>query len=303
MEKEPSATNEREAYVKLFFAVLFWGNSFVATKIVVQEIAPSLLIGLRAFFGAAALFFVLLSGKKFVRLPAKDVFFFAVLGFFGIAFHQWLQSTAMLYTTASSGGWIIATTPVFMSVFGVIFLKEKLRFVQILGILIAAAGLLFVTSRGDYSKLDFGNFGNYGDLLMIVSAANWAVYSVFSRRKLQSNDPVLMMFYVTVFGLFFNVFQIAYEGSYAGLWSMSGKAWLSVLFLGFLCSAAAQVFWYDGLKKLQAYRTGIFLYIQPLFTVITAVLTGLEEWNYWILLGGGIILTGVWLVNKKPNKV
>ena len=72
-------------------------------------------------------------------------------------------------------------------------------------------------------------------------------------------------------------------------------------FLGVFCSGVAYIFWYDALKVLPVAQVGTFLYIEPVVTVIVSFLLLNEKITLAGLLGGVIILLGVWLVNRaKP---
>jgi drug/metabolite transporter (DMT)-like permease len=74
--------------------------------------------------------------------------------------------------------------------------------------------------------------------------------------------------------------------------------WLGVLFLGIFCSGLAYIAWYDALQALSTANTGVFLYIEPLIAMVVAFFVLGEPITVASLIGGGIILFGVWLVNK-----
>jgi drug/metabolite transporter (DMT)-like permease len=224
--------------------------------------------------------------------------YFALLGFIGITFHQWLQSTGLVTAQASTTAWIVATTPVFMALLGWSFLRERLDPYQVFGIAIAAIGVILVVSEGDLASLGVGEFGTPGDILILISAANWAVFSALSRRGLGKYPANWMLLYVMGFGwLFTSVLFFAGPGfSEIGQLSLSG--WLGILFLGVACSGLAYIFWYDALKAVPASQVGSFLYLEPLVAVIVAALL-INEPVFWVsIIGGGTILLGVWLVNR-----
>jgi drug/metabolite transporter (DMT)-like permease len=239
-------------------------------------------------------------GRKQLALPNRgDAGYFALLGFIGITFHQWLQSTGLVTAQASTTAWIVATTPVFMALVGWFFLRERLDSYQVFGIAIAAIGVILVVSEGDLASLGVGEFGTPGDILILISAANWAVFSALSRRGLGKHQAGWMLLYVMGFGwLFTSVLFFAGPGfSEIGQLSLSG--WSGILFLGVACSGLAYVFWYDALKAVPASQVGSFLYLEPLVAVVVAALL-LNEPVFWVsILGGGTILLGVWLVNRK----
>ena len=98
--------------------------------------------------------------------PKKDLCYFALLGFVGISFHQWLQSTGLVTAQASTTSWLVSTAPIFMALLAWIFLKEKLGILSILGIGLSSLGVLLVVSNGDVASVFSGKIGNPGNVLV-----------------------------------------------------------------------------------------------------------------------------------------
>jgi drug/metabolite transporter (DMT)-like permease len=237
--------------------------------------------------------------KQFRWIRFKDALYFLLLGFLGITFHQWLQSTALVTTQATTTGWIVSTIPVFMALLGWLVLKERLRWPGWAGILLSTFGVLMVVTRGDLSVLTTGQFGTMGDFLVLVSALNWAVFSVLSRRGLEKYPATLMMLYVMAFGWLFSSVLFFARGGPAQLGPVPWDGWAGIAFLGIFCSGLAYIFWYDALQSLPVAQTGAFLYLEPVVTVAVAAVVLGEELTLVTLLGGVLILAGVWMVNRK----
>ena len=288
-------------YLEVLFAVIVWGASFIATKIALVEISPITIIWLRFMMGVLILGIAVVLRRQFRFPPIIELGYFALLGFLGITFHQWLQSNGLRTSEAGTTAWIVATTPVFMALLGWIVLKEGLGWYKTTGIFLAFAGVLLVVSKGDLASVSVGRFGAPGDKLILVSAINWAVFSVLSRRVLKSSPASLMMFYVMSFGW---IFTSILFGTSSGLYEISNltvKGWMGIAFLGIFCSGLAYIAWYDALQALPAAQTGAFLYIEPLVAVVVAFIVLREPITLVSLIGGGIILFGVWLVNRKET--
>jgi drug/metabolite transporter (DMT)-like permease len=286
------------AFVKVTFAVLAWGASFVATKVALQEVSPVTVVWLRFAMGVAILGAVVVMRRQFALPGRGDLAYFALLGFIGITFHQWLQSTGLLTAQASTTAWIVATTPVFMALLGRLVLNERLGWLKAGGITLATLGVLLVVSKGDWSALSSGQFGTPGDFLILVSAPNWAVFSVISRRGLQAHPAARMMFYVMGFGWLLTSVLLFTGPGLSEIGQLSLDGWMGIGFLGVFCSGVAYVFWYDGLQSIPASQVGAFLYLEPLVTVVVASLVLSEPLLIATLIGGAIILAGVWIVNR-----
>ena len=291
-----------KAVLKALFAVTVWGASFVATKIALRYVSPTTLVWMRFAMGVIILGLAVGLTKQFSLPKGRDWGYFALLGFLGITFHQWLQSTALVTAQASTTSWIVASSPIFMAILGVIFLKEYLAWYQAAGIFLAAFGVLVVVSKGDLASLSSGNFGSPGDLLILISAINWAVFSTISRSGLKRHSATLMMFYVMTFGWLFSSALLWVSPGTGQIPPIPLDGWLAILFLGVFCSGIAYIFWYGALKVLPVAQTGAFLYIEPIITVIVAAVIIQEAVSLPSLVGGLAILFGVWLVNRtKPS--
>jgi drug/metabolite transporter (DMT)-like permease len=274
----------------------------VATKVALRDVSPVTVVWLRFAMGVAILGLAVALRRQFALPRREDLAYFALLGFIGITFHQWLQSTGLLTAQASTTAWIVATTPVFMALLGWLLLKERLGWVKAGGIALAALGVLLVVSKGDWSAMSSGQFGTAGDFLILISAPNWAVFSVISRRGLQSHPAARMMFYVMGFGWLFTSVLLFTGPGLSEIGQLQIGSWLGLGFLGIFCSGLAYIFWYDGLQAVPAAQMGAFLYLEPLVAVVVAAIVLNEPLLLASVIGGGIILAGVWIVNRPDTK-
>ncbi|MBN2387707.1 MAG: DMT family transporter [Anaerolineales bacterium] len=295
-------TENRTAIFKALFAVAVWGASFVATKIALRYIPPVTVAWLRFTIGVTILGAAVGLRRQWQRIQPGDLLSFALLGFLGVAFHTWLQAVGLQTARATTTSWIVASIPIFIALLGWIFLHERLHWTQVLGIALAALGVVLVISGGAPGGLFSGQCATSGDLLILLSAPNWAVFTVLSRRALQNTPAALMLFYVMAFGWAFLSGLFVVQGGWAGLPAMALDGWLGIAFLGAFCSGLAYIFWYDALKVLPAARTGAFLYLEPLFTLVVAAAVLGEEFLLATSLGGLAILLGVWLTNRTRNR-
>ena len=286
------------AIIELILAVLAWGGSFVATKVALQQVSPATIIWLRFGIGVLILGLATLARRQFAVPSRRDLGYFALLGFIGITFHQWLQANGLKTAQATTTAWIVATTPIFIALLGWLVLKERLRWVQTLGILLATVGVLLVVTRGNLASLASGSFGEPGDFLILLSAPNWAVFSILSRRGLRRFPATLMMFYVMGFGWLFTMLLLFAGPGLSEIPNLTLPGWLGVIFLGVFCSGLAYIFWYDALQALPVAQAGAFVYLEPFVTLVVAALVLGEVVTLVSLLGGGVILLGVWMVQR-----
>jgi drug/metabolite transporter (DMT)-like permease len=291
-------TSKTVAYVEASLAAVVWGASFIATKVALQDVSPITIVWMRFAIGLVILGLAVALRKEF-SLPKKNEWgYFALLGFLGITFHQWLQSNALQTSEAGTTAWIVATTPVFMALLGWLVLKEKLDLATVFGIGLAFFGVLIVVSDGNLASLSVGTFGAPGDALVLASALNWTVVSVLSRRGLKTHSSGAFIFTMMAFGCLFNSILFLWNGQYTEITALTFNGWMGILFLGIFCSGLAYIWWYDALQALSTAGTGVFLYIEPLVAIVVAFFVLAEAITIASLVGGLVILLGVWLVNR-----
>lgn len=286
--------------LEAIFAVVIWGGTFIATKIALQEASPATIVWLRFAMGVVILGAAVLLRRQFALPERGDIAYLALLGFIGVTFHQWLQATGLQTAQATTTAWIVASTPVFIAILGWLVLHERFGPARVAGIVLAALGVLIVVSKGRFGALASGQEGTIGDFLIFISAINWAVYTVLSRRELGRHPAARMMFYVMLFGwLFTTVWIFGFGPGVRELAGLSSRAWIAILMLGIFGSGLAYIAYYDALQALPASQLGAFLNIEPLVTTMLAAAMIGEAITGITLLGGAAILLGVYLVNRR----
>jgi len=286
-------------YIKLLTAIAVWGGSFIATKIALQDVSPVTIIWLRFLIGLVILGVIAKSKNELKLNNRKDAIKLLWLGFLGISLHQWLQSSGLVTSEASTTAWLVSTTPIFMALLGWLFYREKISLPVAGGILLATIGVLFVITKGDFSSLFSGNFGAPGDILIILSAPNWALFSVMSRPILEKYSPLKVTFYTLFFGWLFISIQFLGTRSWTEFQQISAAGWSSIIFLGVFCSALAYIFYNEGVKVFTSTQVGIFLYFEPVVATLIAALLLSETFGWGSAIGAGLIIIGVWLVNQR----
>lgn len=287
------------AYIEALFAVIVWGGTFIATKLALQEASPSTLVFLRFGMGVLILGATVALRRQFALPSRVEWGYFALVGFIGVTFHQWLQATGLQTAAATTTAWIVATIPVFTALLGWLFLKERLTFLRIFGIGLAAMGVLLIVSKGNLVALVAGDFGTPGDFLILISAVNWAVFSILSRRGLERHPAARMMFYVMLFGwLFAGLWLFGFGPGWSEIPHFTRSGWSNILILGVFGSGLAYIAWYDALQVIPASQLGAFIYVEPLVTMVLAIFLLGEAVTVVSILGGTATILGVYLVNR-----
>lgn len=298
------ARHQRELTVRgiaeILCTVVIWGATFVATKIALQEVSPSTVVWLRFGMGVVVLGIAVILRREFTIPRPGELFYFGLLGFIGVALHQWLQANGLQTAQATTSAWIVATIPAFVVLLSWFVLKERPSPVQFAGMGLAAVGVILIVSKGDLPGLFGGGAGSVGDLLVLASAPNWAVYTVLSRRGLQNHAAAPMMFYVMTLGwLFVTIWALGFGAGVSEIHRLDMRGWLAIIGLGVLGSGLAYITYYDALQILPASQLSVFINIEPMVTTFLAAPLLGEPITKLVLLGGAMIIAGIILVNRR----
>ena len=297
----PNNNKTLSAQIKLIAAIAVWGGSFISTKIALEVMSPVSVMWLRFLVGAIILGGFAYKNKDWRITSWREARDYLVLGFLGITLNQWLQSTGMVTSEAATTAWILASSPVMMALLSWIFLKEKLNGFAVTGILLAALGVIMVVSKGDLGAAFSGGFGKPGDILILISAPIWAVYSILSCPVLERQSPLKVTFYTFLFGWLMSNLFFVFGAEWTPLNHIPLTGWLNVLYLGAFCSAFSFMFYNNSLQILPTAQVAVFLNLEPLVATLLAAAVLDERIVPATLLGGAMILYGVWLVDRNSN--
>ena len=283
-------------YLLIIIAVIFWGSSFIATKVALNELSPETIISLRLIIASVFLFITAIVYKRDFSINFKSHGIIVILALIAV-FHLMIQVTGLKHTTASNTGWIIGTAPIFMVILAAIFFREKIGMLKISGIIIAMFGLLLLIGKGNITNVDL--IKNKGDLLVLASAFTWGVYSLVNKKISLSYSPLMTILYLFLMMAIIIIPFNLNAASVNSVVNLSLNGWISILFLGLFCSGIAYVIWAYSLRDLESAKVGAFLYFEPLVTVVTAWLLLSESITALMIFSGIIITLGVVLVNKE----
>jgi len=286
------------------WAIIFWGISFIATKVALKEVHPFMLLTLRYAIGALLLFFFQYRRDKtfFKQFAYQDWIHIFLLAMVGVAGLGLLQAYGLIYTSAINTGWIIAINPILITVAARFFLGEVITARKIAGILLGFLGVFLIVTKGVIALSVFRFASTFGDFLVFASAIAWTTFTVGGKGFLSRFNPLSSVTAIMVSGFLLILPLGILKGGWEKLFHLSLFTWMGVLFLGIFCSGLGYLFWYSALEKKDSASVGIYLYLEPLVTLIGASLF-LGESVYWItLVGGALTLAGVYLATWKGSK-
>lgn len=294
--------------------VAVWGVTFVCTKkLIGAGMHPAAIFAIRFIMAYAGIWVLTLLEKKPVRLWAdswKDEGVFVFLGITGGSLYFLTENTALAYTQASNVAFLVCVAPVFTALLTLAYKRffhgrfadglEDIRvgFPLIGGTLLALAGMAMVIFDG--TRLEVSP---KGDLLAWGAALCWALYSLFMSQMTETYGAVFATRKVFFYGLLTILPFLGQTGaSFSPAILSQPVVYGNLLFLGLIASLACFIGWNLVMAKLGNVTSTNYVYLNPIFTLITAMILLGERMTPVSGLGCAAILAGVVLSGLRPKK-
>lgn len=284
-----------KTYLALTGAVIFWGLSFVGTKIALTSIPVFTLIFSR--FSLSALFFLALMIRNGLpRFSKKDHVFLFLLSIFEPGLYFIFETLGLQYTSAPKASLIIATIPIAVLILSTIFLKEKSSPVRLAGIGLSFVGIaILVMGESRFSSALGGSF--LGDLLIFGAVISASLYIVSARTLGRKYSALEITSMQVIYGALF--YTPAFLWELPGIeWShVSGNSLGALLYLTFFATTGAFLCYNFALTKVTASRASVFINMIPVVTAIGAWFILGEKLTPMQAAGGIVVLFAVFITN------
>ena len=281
-------------------AVLF-GLSFLFSKVGLESLSPVLLLGAR--FGTAFLILCILRGLKIIKLnlKGKPIGGLVVLSIFYPLISFLLEMQGLKLVTSSQAGIVVSILPVFAVILGAVILKERPGILKIMLIGTSVLGTLITIY---FTKSHEGGGSLTGVLLLLVSVAAGAVYTVLSRKYSTEFTAVEITYFMIGSGAAaFNAIAVI-EGIVRGdlaerylLVFRSADTIGAVLYLGIGASVIAFFCMNYTLSRLPAANAAVFMNLATVISILAGVIFLQEKLAWYQVVGGSFIVLSVWGTN------
>jgi drug/metabolite transporter (DMT)-like permease len=285
-------------YAGLILAVIFWGFSFVATKIALESIPVFTLIFIR-FFLSSIFFGLLILKNGFPRFSSEGRRLVFLTAIFEPVLYFIFETNGLQYTSAPKASLIIATIPLLVLVLASFVLKERSKRAGFFGIFISLFGIWFlITGARDFSWDFHGSL--IGDLLIFGAVFSAAIYIICARylgKKYSSLEITTMQ---TLYGTIFFAVPFFWEFPEVQWSLMSGRSIMALGYLTIFATIAAYLFYNHALTKIPAARAAVFINGIPLVTIAGAWFF-LEETLTILQAGGGFLVLAAIFITSFPD--
>jgi len=285
-------------YLALAAAVVFWGFSFIATKIALQSLTPFCLIFIR-FFLASLFFGFMLFGRSAPPVSQDTFRKLGLLALFQPGLYFFFETYGLKYSSATKTSLIIATIPIAVLLLSSMFLRERLRPINIIGIICSLIGVSLLVFGGSES----GSLGSLmsGDLLIAGAVLSASIYIIFARHLGQTISAMQITGLQIIYGtaIFLPFF----------LWDMNHVDWLnlaprvlfSIVWLTVFATIGAFSCYNFALTRVAAARASVFINAIPLVTAFGAWLLLGEQLKPLQMTGGAVVIAAVYLANYRSK--
>jgi len=275
-------------------------NHTVAKVIMPHYIGPFGFIMLRVV-GATILFWLVslwLPKEKIDRKDYPRIFGASLLG---MCINMLMFFKGLQLSTPINSGVIVTLTPIIILILSAYFLKERLTRFKYLGIFIGFCGALLLILYGNTSQVSNAPNVPLGNIMMLINAISYGAYLVTVKPLTKKYSTVTLMKWMFLLGVFLTT-PITFSEASAVSWiTLPFEAIWRMAFVIIGTTFLAYLFNVYALKALPPTTIGAFTYLQPLITIVYAVLTGNDTLDIVKVLACILVFLGVYLVSKKSN--
>ena len=281
-------------YIASIFAITLWGMSYIWTdKLIALNIPIFYFVFVRILLAGLVLFLFNSAYGRIKRIQRKDVPKFLLLAFFE-PFIYFICETYGLKVTGSPtlSAMIIATIPIFSIGAGMIFFKEKVNFVNIIGISLSLVGIVMVAM----AKGELGENFIWGIILLLIAEISEVGHASITKSLAGNYSSQIIVMYQFLIGAvyLFPLFIWKGIGEFNVETYFSPEVWYPLICLAILCSSLAFSLWVSTIKNLGVAKSSIFSALIPVAAAIIAWVLGHEYLNsrQWI----GIVVSSIGVI-------
>ena len=277
-----------------FTATSIWGGMYVVTDVVLEVVPPAVLLVLRY-----ALALLVLGGVFAIRrersIARRDWGEIALIAFVGFGVSLLAQFGGTELSTAAAGAVITSATPAFIIVFAWPLLREAPAPAKLAGLALATVGVLVVSLGGGQPATQQSRDPLLGNLLLIVAAVTWALYTVLARRATRRYSSLAVTLAVTLLGIPIVAPAAALELQTRPLGALTPDVIAGILYVGIGSTAIAFYLWNKSFELLDAATASLFFFAQPVVGTLLSAAFLREPLGMAFFVGAALIGLGVLL--------
>jgi drug/metabolite transporter (DMT)-like permease len=291
--------DEFRGYVYILIGATLWGVSGAVAKSLFNiGIAPAELVQIRLTLSTLTLVLILLlTDRKRLVVAWKDLPYFLILGFVGVAGVQYTYYYTISKIHVGPAVLIQYLSPMWVALYAFIFQKEPFTKAKVIALVLAVLGCYFTV--GGY-RMELLKLNRIGIVSGLVSSLFFSFYALYGEKGLRKYDPWTLILYGFGFGTVFywmliSPIKILYQG-------YSFKIWMAFLYIAIFSTLIPFGLYFKGIERVRATRASITATWEPVVAGITAYFV-LEEVLFPLQVLGGIgVIAAVVLLQMAREK-
>ncbi len=304
------SSNKALTYILITFSVVFWGVSFILTKelfLTEEHMTVTTLITLRLALATAVMLPALAITRKLQHIRREDIKWFLLLALCEPFIYHLCETNGVRLVSGSLASVVIATIPLFVP-FGMwAAYRQRIKPAMIVGVVLSLAGVVLMLN----GEIGLEGTGLNGMLFLTGAVVIAVVYTIFLVKIVDRYHPLVITTWQNVIGLAYFLILLTLQSTFSTLHSplstftllsWSPKMLLILLVLGICCSTLAYAGYNYGVRNLGASEACIFNNAIPVFSLITAVAIGQEQFSWLKVAGMAIVIAGV-ILAQGPIKL
>jgi drug/metabolite transporter (DMT)-like permease len=279
---------------------IFFGINYTTVKFLTGKglIGPFGINALRVGISVALFWLLYLLKPGKAGIDKKDIPRFIWCAITGVVINQLLFLKGLSLTYSIHASLLILITPILITIFAAIMLKEAITRHKAVGLLLGIAGAAVLVLNRQVNGGSQASNVVLGDVLIIINAISYTVYFILVKPLMQRYNAVHVIRWVFTFGAPLVLLFGWPEASAAQWTAFTGTAWFC-LFMVVVCGTFfTYLFNVYGIKVLGASTAGSYIYTQPFFAAGIAMIFGGEVLDAYKVIAAALIFTGVYLANK-----
>lgn len=305
-DRDHDSKKKQLSYISMIFVAIFWGLNWPFARMVsTAELGPVPFTSTFIRFGIGIPFLYLavkiIDKPDSIMISSYHIKPVLGLGILQIIVHNFLFFSAMRYTSGSDGVLIInagiTTFTILIAPF--VYKEERITLNKVMGMVISIIGLVIIFILSPDQEVSNRLLGNF---LVMLTALNWSIYTILSKKYLQELQPLIFQFWATIFGWLMLIPIVIIEQLLNPVQQISGHTLFNLAYMGIFAAAAAYSLYNISTKYIGPSRTSIFINLTPFFGVIFSVLLLDEKFSYWYIIAFAVIISGIFVAERFRKK-
>jgi len=279
-----------------FCAALAWSGAWITGKLAVASAPPLEISAVRFVIAAAVLAAIAVATR--IDLGRGNLWPVVLAGVFGYFAYNAFVFVGLTMAPASDGALIVPTLIPVLTALAASFVGERLTAPKLIGFALASIGAALVILAGQTGD-EISSRRLVGDVLMLLGAMCWAVYTVLGTIALRTRSPLAIVTIAAPIGAVLLLPLGFFERGYADVAGWTIAVWLNVLYLALAVSVASFILFYWVVRRVGAGVAAMSSYFVPVLTLVMAVVFLGDRPQPLQLVGGVVILAGVRLATLR----